>query len=148
MNGDPTLNDLARKAKRSRRVPPGAVCGACGGTEHLVAKASGMVRCYQHRDPKIWYERDHLAGRANIDGLTVSLQPNAHRTVTEMRTTLGQDDWPPANGNGLLGVAHAIAGWATLLWLIARWLVDLAQWLRKVLGANWSDKAPPSPLGR
>jgi hypothetical protein len=146
MNGDPAINDLTRKAKRSRRLPPDAACGTCGGTEQLIPKADGVILCYEHRGPAVRYELDHLAGRANLPGLTALLLPNAHREVTELRTNLGKDDWPRANGDPLLVVGHALAGFASLLWVIAKWLIDLGLWLHGTLGTNWWERAPQSPF--
>jgi hypothetical protein len=158
MKGDPMLNDLVRQEKRRRRLPPNARCCMCGGTEHLKVSRTGYVRCYEHRlkrvwldemgerSPQTWVELDHPAGQANLGGVTVPLRANAHRSVTEVRLAIGQDDWPAANGDPLRAVGHLLAGVGSIPWLIGRWLVDLAGWLGEKIGGDWSDGAPPGPI--
>ena len=146
MTSDPTVKALLREAKRSRRLPPGAVCVACGGTASLSKTRAGEIRCYEHLTTTAPFEVDHIAGRANLAGLTAALRPNAHRVVTDMRIDLGKDDWPIAHGDPLFAVGHALAGFASLLWLIAKWLIDLGLWLHVKLGETWWEGAPLSPF--
>jgi hypothetical protein len=151
MKGDPFLNHLARKEKRTRRVQPGAVCEVCGGTDYLVAKADGAVRCRAHRDRREWYpdprfEVDHFAGRVNVGGLTMELEQTAHRDVTEFRIAAGKDDWPGVEGDPLVAVAHALGGIASLLWAIAKWLIRLARWLGETIDDDWHEGAPQGPV--
>jgi hypothetical protein len=146
--GDPDLDALARAARRRRRLPPDARCAVCGTREHLTLR-DGVVRCYAHVRPKDRApsaEADHLAGRANLGGLTVRLRAADHRTVTELRTQLGIDAWPPAEGDPLRTLAHFLAGLATLLFLEAEWLMGLAAHLEDRLGSERWDDAPPGPL--
>ena len=146
MSGDPTIDALVREARRARRLPTGAVCATCGGTEQLSENAEATIRCYEHLDRTAPVEVDHIAGRANLTGFTAALRPNAHREVTDIRYNLRKDDWPMADGDPLVALGHALAGFASLLWLIGRWLVDLGLWLRGQLGASWWLGAPTSPF--
>jgi hypothetical protein len=120
----------------------------CGTTDALSARPDGSVRCYEHlAGDAAAVEADHVAGRANLGGLTVGLRGNAHRAATDQRRQLGIDAWPPAEGDPLLALAHFLGGLATILWLVARWLVELAAWLAGRLGARWWTGGPPFPLG-
>jgi hypothetical protein len=158
MKGDPMVNDVVRQEKRVRRLPPDACCVICERTDNLAVSPTGYVRCHDHRSKSIWFddvalrnartwvELDHPAGRANLGGVTVPLSRTAHRTVTDARIAVGQDDWPAANGDPLLAVGHLVAGIGSLLWLIGKWLVDLAVWLSAKLGGDWPNEAPPGPI--
>lgn len=144
---DPEIDALAREARQRRRLPPGAACETCGGARQLSVRPDGRVLCYEHlqvergRSP---VEADHLAGRENLGGLVVRLQANDHRTVTEMRQRLGTDEWPAAEGDPLLTLAHLLAGVASLLVLVAEWLVDHALHLQATVGAV--DPTRPFPV--
>lgn len=147
--GDPDIESIARTERRKRRLPPGAMCGVCGGRQHPARGRDGRVLCYEHRREAAGastIEADHIAGRANLGGLVVHLRANDHRTVTELRQQLGLDAWPAADGDPVLIVAHLLAGLATLLWLVGEWLVELAADAKRRLGeAGWSG-APLAPV--
>jgi hypothetical protein len=66
--------------------------------------------------------------------------------VTELRTQLGGDEWPPADGDPLLTLAHFLHGLGTLLIVIARSLVDLAAYAASRLGPSGWEGAPPAPV--
>ncbi len=148
---DPELDAVARAARRRRRLPPDAACAVCGGRRHLAPAPDDRVLCYacrraaQGAGPT---EADHPAGRRNLGGLVVSLRANDHRTVTELRTRIGIDEWPDAEGDPLLTVAHFLAGMATLLLLVAEWLVEAARHVADRLGPDGWEGARPAPLGR
>jgi hypothetical protein len=146
---DHRLRAIANREARARRLPPDARCAACGATEHLAPTADGRILCYE--DCRVAagaspIERDHIAGREVIGGITVRLWGNDHRTVTELRSMLGMDDWPPADGDPLLTLAYLAAGIATLLWLAALYLVELATDATRRLGAKVWDGAPRVPF--
>ncbi len=149
MSSDAELRAEARAARRSRRLPPGASCSVCGAHDPAVlsVKPGGAVRCYEHRDgdtPRV--EADHIAGRANLPGLTVDLHANAHRRVTDLRRQLGLDELPPADGDPLLVLAHFAGGLAAVLALLAESLAALAEWVAARLGPRWWEQAPALPL--
>lgn len=146
MSTDPTIRGMVRETRRARRLPPGATCTTCQATEHLSRSSDGSIRCYAHLETTALRELDHVAGRANLGGLLVPLTPNAHRKVTDIRLLLGKDGWPIANGDPLLAAGHAVAGLASLLWLLAEWLIQLGQWLSDGLGPRWWTTAPLMPL--
>lgn len=126
---DPELAHLARRASQARRLPAGACCATCGGADHLIVGPDDRILCYGDRQAERGRrgpEHDHLAGRANLAGITVDLVPNDHRTVTEWRTRLGFEAWPRAEDDDLLRAAHLIGGLASILLLIADWLVSVA----------------------
>jgi hypothetical protein len=141
------LRLLASRIKRIRRFPRDAICETCRSTEYLAWTADGAIRCYAHiRGDQAATEGDHVAGRATFGSLTVELDANAHRRVTEIRAMLGLDDWPPAGGDPLLALAHLLAGIGSLLVLVAEWLVQLALHARHRFDHDlWVD-APPSPI--
>ena len=146
---DPEIEALARGARRRSRLPPDAACAKCGGRAHLARSPAGDVLCYACRraaDGAGPTEADHPAGQRNLGGLVVHLRANDHRTVTELRTRLGIDDWPDADGDPLLTVAHFLAGMATLLLLVAEWLVDAARQLAVRLGPGAWEGVRPAPL--
>ncbi len=146
---DPDLDALAREARHKRRLPPDAACATCQTTRHLKASPDGRVLCYGCRRAEAGaceVEEDHVAGRANVGGLVVRLRPNDHRTVTELRTQLGVDAWPDADGDPLLVLAHFLAGLATLLVLLAAWLVELAADTAARLGPDRWAGAPLVPV--
>jgi hypothetical protein len=146
---DPELDALSREARRKRRLPPDAVCEVCGETLHLKAYPDGRVLCYgcfRTNAGAYGLEEDHLAGRANLGGLVVRLRPNDHRTVTEMRTQLGIDEWPAANGDPLLTLAFLLAGLGTLLIVVAFWLVALSADAQGRLGPDGWAGAPLAPV--
>lgn len=127
---DPDVTSIVRATRRRWRVPEGATCRTCGGLRHLRLYTDGRVLCYGCRQAERGArptERDHVAGRENLGGLTVALLANDHRTVTELRLRLGLDAWPPADGDPLLVLAHMLAGLGTLLILVAEWLVEHAR---------------------
>jgi hypothetical protein len=85
-------------------------------------------------------ELHHVAGRANVGGFLIELWANDHRTLTELSQRLGVCDWPEADGDPLLILAHFLAGLALLLVLVADWLVDVARQVSDSLGAGgWDD---------
>jgi hypothetical protein len=144
------LAAIVQSARRRRRVPEGSICCVCGSRTDL-AEGDGRVLCYAHlRDAggASMVELDHVAGRVNLGGFLVPLEANAHRTVTDIRRILGMDGWPDARNDPLLVAAHALAGIATIEWLVARWLVDMSGWLGEVHGQRWADGAPPFPIDR
>ncbi len=148
---DPEIDALARAARRRRRLPPGAACATCAGTDHLSTRPDGRVLCYAHLREEggaSTVEEDHVAGRENLGGLGVKLRANDHRTVTEWRERLGIDDWPSADGDPLLIAAHLLAGIGTLLILVAQWLVALAADAATRLGAGGWQGAPAAPIVR
>jgi hypothetical protein len=145
---DPDITTL-RLASRTR-LPSGVACEACLTTRH-VSLSGGRALCYACRRATGGaksLERDHLAGRANLGGLVVDLRANDHRTVTELRLRMGVDTWPPAEGDPLLTLAHVLAGFASLLFLFAQWLVALAADATIRLGAGAWAGAPPAPVVR
>lgn len=72
---DPIAND-ARKARRSRRLPPGSSCALCGETDPASLQRSLL-------------ESHHVAGRANDRGLTVVLCRNCHAKATSEQIDVG-----------------------------------------------------------
>jgi hypothetical protein len=146
---DPEMAALARAVHRRARLPAGAVCAGCGTAQHLAAAPDTRIVCYACRRAERGAgptEADHPAGRRNLGGLTVNLRANDHRTVTELRTRIGTDAWPDAEGDPLLTAAHFLAGMATLLLLVAEWLVAAAHHIANTIGAGALDGLPPSPL--
>lgn len=143
---DHDLETLVREARSRRRLPRGATCETCRAARQLSAKRDGRVLCYaclQTELGRSGVEEDHLAGRVNLAGLVVRLQANAHRDVSDLRTQLGKDDWPDADGDPLLVLAHFLCGLATLLVVLARWLVELAAQAAARLGPEgWEGTAP------
>lgn len=143
---DPDITALRLESRT--RLPAGVACETCGTTKH-VSRSSGHARCYACRrtaDGAGETERDHVAGRANLGGLTIDLRANDHRTVTELRLRMGVDGWPLAEGDPLLVLAHVLAGLASLLFLFAEWLVALATDATARLGADVWAGAPPAPV--
>jgi hypothetical protein len=145
---DPEIAMLARNARRDRNIPHGAVCDGCQTTIHLKLR-DGRILCYACRRAKVGAgptERDHIAGRINLGGLVADLRLNPHRTVTELRNRMGTEEWPPADGDPLLTLAHVLAGIASLLFLFADWLIALAADARARLGADVWEGAPLAPI--
>jgi hypothetical protein len=104
----------------------------------LSAGPDGQILCYGCRSADAGrraFEEDHLAGRANLGGIVVRLRPNGHRTVTELRLAFGMDGWPTADGDPLIALAHFLGGLATVLILLAQWLLEYAAELRAPLGS-------------
>jgi len=146
---DHEIDALARAARRRRRLPPDAACATCATTEQISQRPDGRVLCYAHLRAEGGarpFEEDHLAGRENLGGLVVRLRANDHRAVTELRTQLGGDEWPPADGDPLLVLAHFLHGLATLLVILARWLSALAADTTRRLGPSWWEGGPPVPV--
>jgi hypothetical protein len=145
-SGKSLLDSLAREAKRDRRAPPGMVCEVCQRPLRGYRQGTRPL-CYKHRrEPGKGFEEDHPAGRRNVPGWTEKLEANAHRDVTDFRLTAGMDTWPDANGDPLIALAHLLGGWASLLWAIASWLVELAAWLTDRHGAAWHTGVPVFPF--
>jgi hypothetical protein len=145
---DPTIAALAREARRDRLLPRDARCETCRTTRYL-ADDAGRVLCYACRRGEAGArptELDHVAGRRNLGGLIVELRQNDHRAVTELRQRLGIDEWPAAEGDPLLTLAHVLAGFASLLFLYAEWLVALAADLALRLGPDRWEGAPLAPV--
>jgi hypothetical protein len=146
---DPEIAALARAARRKRRPPSAAACATCGTPKHLSLQPDGRTLCYadlQAERGLAPVEVHHVAGRRNLGGLLVTLLANEHRTVTEWRLVLGIEDWPDANGDPLLLAAHIVAGIATVLLLVAAWLVELAADAATRIGpAGWAG-APLAPV--
>lgn len=144
---DAELRLLAKGIKRIRRFPPGARCEVCGTTDHLACTRDGAFRCYAHiRGKEAATEADHLAGRVNFGSLTVRLDANAHRRITEIRSMLGMDTWPPAAGDPLVALAHLLLGAGSLFILLGEWLMVVAIALRERFGAWFLDGFPVSPI--
>jgi hypothetical protein len=146
---DHEIDALARAAHRRRRLPPDAVCATCATSEQLSRRPDGRVLCYADLRVETGaspVEEDHIAGRVNLGGLVVRLRANDHRTVTELRTQLGADEWPRADGDPLLTLAHFLHGLGTLLIVLARWLVELAADAARRLGPSGWEGAPPAPI--
>lgn len=142
MSSDPELDPTLREQRRQRRTGSHDACDAprCGAPPIRAG-----AYCYEHRPGATsTRELDHVAGRANLKGLVMGLTPNAHRRVTEIRTYLGKDDWPDAGDNPLLAAANALAGWVSVVWVLAEWLRDLGVWLGARL--NGLEGAPPPPF--
>jgi len=140
---------MLREARRTRRRDPSAACAVCGIAKHLSPRADGRTLCYadlQKERGLAAVELDHVAGRRNLGGLLVTLLANDHRTVTEWRLLLGIEDWPDANGDPLLLAAHIVAGIATILLLVAAWLVELASDAVTRLGPAGWEGAPLAPI--
>ncbi|MEP7081873.1 MAG: hypothetical protein ABI841_02730 [Chloroflexota bacterium] len=147
MTTDPELRAEANRIKRIRRFPRDAHCETCGGGEHLAWTQDGGIRCYRHiRGDGDATEADHIAGRANFGSLTVRLDANAHRRVTELRSMLGMDDWPPASDGPLVGLAHLLAGFGSVLLVLAEWLLQLADEVRERFEPWFWDGLPVNPL--
>lgn len=124
---DPEIRMLVRKARQTRRVRGAKACDECGADVQLKLLPDGRVVCYAclqaaRGHPKT--EDDHVAEEANLGGFKAALLLNDHRTITEYRSRLGVDDWPNADGDWRLLVAHVVAGLASYLFLIAAWVVD------------------------
>lgn len=138
--GDPDVDALVRERRKIDAARRDARCARCKDTRHLVLTPRGEILCYACRRLETGgsdVERDHVAGRANVGGLLVDLRANDHRTVTELRIRLGIDAWPAARGDPVLLTAHVLAGLASLLLLLAEWLLVLAPELTRALGAGW-----------
>jgi len=144
---DPELRAEANRLKRIRRFPRDARCQTCGTPEFLAWTADGGIRCYRHiRGDEPATEADHIGGRVNFGSLTVQLDANAHRRVTELRSMLGMDSWPPAAGDPLVGLAHLLAGIGTLLLVLAEWLLELAIDVRERFKPWFWDGLPINPI--
>ena len=146
---DHEIDALARAARRKRRLPPDAACATCATTDQLSRRPDGRVLCYAHLREEAGarpFEVDHPAGVANLPGFTIRLSPNAHRTVTEWRTALGIDDLPDAEGDPLLMAAYLLVGVATLVLLVAIWLVDAALDITDHAGPGAWKGVRPTPL--
>jgi hypothetical protein len=144
---DPEISALVREGRQARKLRD-ARCEECRDTRHL-SKRDGRTLCYgcRQRDRGMGtHELDHVAGRANLGGLLVSLRQNDHRTVTEIRLRLGIDRWPASNGEPLLTLAHVLAGLASLLYLYAEWLVTLAEHVTQRIGTGSWEGAPAAPV--
>jgi hypothetical protein len=144
---DPELRAEARRFKRIQRFPRDAHCETCGGGEYLVWTRDGAIRCYRHvRGEGNAREEDHIAGRANFESLTVRLDANAHRRVTELRSMLGMDSWPKGEDGPLVGLAHLLAGIGSLLIVLAEWLLELAADVRARFDPWFWDGLPLNPI--
>ena len=146
---DPEIAALLREARRKRRRDPSAACALCGIAKHLSPCAEGRTLCYAdllEERGLAPVELDHVAGRRNLGGLRVTLRANEHRTVTEWRLLLGIEDWPDARGDPLLLAAHIVAGIATILLLVAAWLVELAADAATRIGPAGWEGAPLAPV--
>jgi hypothetical protein len=145
---DSDLSSLARDARRKLAMRPHPRCERCRTTRHLVDRG-GRVLCYACRRVESGgspTELDHPAGRANVSDFVVRLTANDHRTATDWRIRLGVTDWPAADGDPLLTLAHFLAGIATLLLLWAEWLVALAGQLSERLGPGWWAGLAQAPV--
>jgi hypothetical protein len=141
-SGPDAVEAALRAAIRQRSLPAHAECVLCHTPRQLALSEGERVLCYACRRSEQGaraFEEDHLAGVARIGGLTLRLEPNAHREVTELRAILGMDGWPDAAGDWRLVLAYALAGIATVTWLGARWLVALAT-------TAPSEPPPPPPF--
>lgn len=144
---DPELRAEAVRLKRIRRFPPGSCCEECGVTRPLVWTQDGSIRCYAHVRGKAGIEEDHIAGRANFGSLTVRLDANAHRRITELRSMLGMDDWPRAEEGGpLVGLAHLLGGIGSLLILLAEWLLQMADDIHERFDPRFWEGLPLNPI--
>ena len=144
---DAELRVEANRIKRIRRFPRDARCEVCGTPEYLAWTPDGAIHCYAHIRPDgTGTEGDHLAGRTNFGSLTVRLDPNAHRRVTELRSMLGMDSWPSAAGDPLIGLAHLLAGIGSLLIVLAEWLLSLADDVRERFDPGFWDGLPLNPI--
>jgi hypothetical protein len=145
---DAELRAIARTESRARRLPADAKCDGCQGREALSPRPDGRILCYECQlieAGKAPVEADHVAGRANSP-LTVPLPANFHRSVTEFRDRNGVGQWPAADGNPLIAVAHFVAGLAAYLWAIATYLKDLAVKHDQDFGSAWWAEAPRCPV--
>jgi hypothetical protein len=145
----PEIDALVREQRQLRRVRRDARCETCRDHRHLIATDNERTLCYaclraEHGARPM--ELDHPAGRRNLIDFVVPLRPNDHRTVTEWRTCLGIDDWPDAGADPLRLCAHVIAGLATLLLLIAEWLLAIAPEVADRLGATCWDGVRAAPF--
>ncbi len=146
MSTDPQLRDILRDTRLQQHLPAHARCWHCGTVEQLVLRTEPLV-CYEHQEgPADRIEQDHIAGRANLPAVTLPLRANAHRRVTRHRSVLGKDEWPAANGDPLLACAHLLAGLASILWLLAEWLKEVALFLAERHGPAWYHGLPAFPL--
>lgn len=144
---DAEIRAEANRLKRIRRFPRDAHCEVCSSTEYLAWTADGAIRCYAHiRRDEPATEADHIAGRVNFGSLTVSLDANAHRRVTELRSMLGMDTWPSAAGDPLIGLAHLLVGIGSLLIVLAEWLLSLADEVRERFDRGFWDGLPINPI--
>lgn len=147
--GDPEIDALLRERRQINAARRDGRCARCKDTRHLKTTLTGETLCYKCRRLETGgsdVERDHIAGRANVGGLLVDLRANDHRTVTELRLRLGIDAWPSAGGDPVLTTAHVLAGLATLLVLIAEWLLVLAPELTRALGPGWWTALAAHPV--
>lgn len=71
----------------------------------------------------------------------IAERPNSHRRVTEKRTTFGMDDWPPAGSDPFLLAAQFLGGIASLLLLLADWLIEASRAV-----ARSGASLPPFPF--
>jgi hypothetical protein len=148
--GDSHVDALVRERRQIEAVRRDARCERCKDGRHLKRTPDGRVLCYACRRLETGgsvVERDHVAGRASLGGLLVDLRANDHRTVTDLRIRLGIDDWPNAEGNPLLVLAHVLAGIASLLFLFGDWLVTVTAELNHALGPLWWVALTPHPVG-
>jgi hypothetical protein len=147
--GDPDVDALVRERRQIEAVRRDARCTRCKDGRYLKPAPDGRILCYACRRLETGgsaVERDHVAGRVNLGGLEIDLRANGHRTVSEIRLRLGIDEWPEADGNPLLVLAHVLAGLASLLFLFGEWLITLTAELDEQLGPSWWVTLTPHPV--
>jgi hypothetical protein len=147
--GDPDVDALVRERRQIQHVRRDARCARCKENRHLSRTPDDRLLCYACRRLETGgsaIERDHVAGRANLGGLLVDLLANDHRTVTDIRTRLGASEWPKADGDPLLVLAHVLLGIASLLVLFAEWLTKLSGDLVRTVGVAWWIGTTPHPV--
>ncbi|MDQ3690970.1 MAG: hypothetical protein M3406_13245 [Chloroflexota bacterium] len=138
---DRELLELASRSRRMRRLPADASCEICKSTEHLSRLAGGAIRCYSHLQSSAGrVELDHWLGRGASIEAVIPLEANSHRRITDLRRLIGFDDLPPADGEPLLLLARLLKAVASLLALVAEWLVD------HVTAMRAGVSSPPFPV--
>lgn len=110
--------NMARAARRERRLGPDAACIICGTK---TPEALTLVK-------RMMLEAHHVAGRAHDDALTVPVCLNCHRVLTEGQNAAGVDFAPQgtklerlaailhALGAFLCQLGESVQAWAGWLW--------------------------------
>ena len=117
---DPIANDL-RKERRSRRLPPDAICVLCQETEIPVLSSQKVTRRL--------LELHHVAGQWNDDEVVVVLCRNCHAKATAEQLDVGALE-PGPRSSCVEAVKLGLLSLGTFFSLLAaacyRWAAQLA----------------------
>lgn len=117
MERNPAKN-IARAARRERRLGPDAACVICGVR---TPEALTLVK-------KSKLEAHHVAGRAHDDALTVPVCLNCHRVLTEGQNVAGVDFAP--QGTLLERLVNALLAAGVFLSHLGE---SVQEWARRLL---------------